>query len=139
MNSPELRAGDADRDRVIEQLREAYAEGRLTTDELDQRIDAAHQARTMSDLTPLTADLPAPVPAPVDTDAVEKAQQKAKVAKDLRSTWAAWLGVGVLVNIIWLATGLTSSGFGYYWPIWVIGPWGGGLLIWQLTYWFGSD
>jgi hypothetical protein len=57
-SSPELRASHADRDRVVEILRVAAGEGRLTADELDQRLEAALSARTVGDLVELTADLP---------------------------------------------------------------------------------
>jgi uncharacterized protein DUF1707 len=56
-SSPSLRASDADRDRVIELLRAAVADGRLDSVEFDQRLDAALAARTIDALTPLTADL----------------------------------------------------------------------------------
>jgi hypothetical protein len=56
---PELRASHADRDRVVEILRVAAGDGRLTADELDERLEAALSARTHSELAALTADLPA--------------------------------------------------------------------------------
>jgi hypothetical protein len=56
-SSPSLRASDADRDRVIELLRAAVADGRLDQAEFDERLDAALAARTIDALTPLTADL----------------------------------------------------------------------------------
>jgi Domain of unknown function (DUF1707) len=59
-----IRVSDADRDRVTGRLREHFAEGRLTSDELDERISAALNAKTFGDLRPLMADLPEPVPAP---------------------------------------------------------------------------
>ncbi|MBA2792981.1 MAG: DUF1707 domain-containing protein [Thermoleophilaceae bacterium] len=65
-SSLELRASDADRERVVEELREHCSTGRLTVDELDERIDSAYAARTLADLVPVTRDLPAiggPVPA----------------------------------------------------------------------------
>ncbi len=55
-----MRASDADRDRVLDVLREAAAEGRLTPDELDERMGAALTARTLGELATLTADLPEP-------------------------------------------------------------------------------
>ena len=58
-----LRASDADRDRVIARLRDHFAEGRLTHDELDERITAALNAKTFGDLHVLMADLPEPGPA----------------------------------------------------------------------------
>ena len=56
---PELRASHADRDRVAEQLRIAAGDGRLTMDELDERLDKALTARTGSELELLVLDLPA--------------------------------------------------------------------------------
>ncbi|HWW90560.1 MAG TPA: DUF1707 domain-containing protein [Solirubrobacteraceae bacterium] len=53
-----LRASDADRDRVIERLRQAAAEGRLLTEELEKRLEAALSARTYGQLDALLADLP---------------------------------------------------------------------------------
>ena len=53
-----MRASDADRDRVAEVLREAYAEGRLDAAEHTERIDAAYTAKTLGELAPLLADLP---------------------------------------------------------------------------------
>jgi hypothetical protein len=56
---PELRASHADRDRIAEQLRVAAGDGRLTMDELDERLEKALNARTGSELAALVTDLPA--------------------------------------------------------------------------------
>ncbi|MER5931317.1 DUF1707 domain-containing protein [Streptomyces sp. NPDC002054] len=56
---PELRASDADRERVVERLRDAVAEGRLTMEEFEERLEAAYASRTYAELEPLTRDLPA--------------------------------------------------------------------------------
>jgi Flp pilus assembly protein TadB len=53
-----LRASDADRDAVVDRLRQAAAEGRLEPDEFEQRVDAALHARTYGDLAGLLADIP---------------------------------------------------------------------------------
>jgi hypothetical protein len=55
---PAIRVGDRDRDAVVRQLQEAFADGRLDDDEFDLRTRAALTARLSSDLTVLTADLP---------------------------------------------------------------------------------
>ncbi|MFE2074758.1 DUF1707 SHOCT-like domain-containing protein [Streptomyces misionensis] len=55
----ELRASDADRDRVAEVLRDALAEGRLDMGEFEERLEAVYRARTYGELAPLTRDLPA--------------------------------------------------------------------------------
>lgn len=63
-----MRASDSDRDRVAEVLREAAAEGRLSLDELDERLDVLYKTKTYAELEPITADLPsagtAAAPAP---------------------------------------------------------------------------
>ena len=57
--SPELLASHADREQVVELLRVGAGEGRLTVDELGERVEAALKARTLGELAELTADLPA--------------------------------------------------------------------------------
>ncbi|MFE6687959.1 DUF1707 domain-containing protein [Streptomyces sp. NPDC057743] len=61
---PQLRASDADRERVAEILRDAVAEGRLDMAEFDERLDATYKARTYGELEHLTADLPVAAQAP---------------------------------------------------------------------------
>jgi hypothetical protein len=58
-----IRISDADRDRVTGRLREHFAEGRLTPEELDERIAAALNAKTFGDLRQIMADLPEPAAA----------------------------------------------------------------------------
>ncbi|MER7765473.1 DUF1707 domain-containing protein [Kitasatospora sp. NPDC096140] len=53
-----LRASHADRDRMVEILRDAAADGRLDAEELEERLERALTARTFADLAPLTEDLP---------------------------------------------------------------------------------
>src|ERR1051326_9215025 len=53
-----MRASDADRDRVADALRDAYAEGRLDVEEHNERIDRAYKAKTLGELVPLLSDLP---------------------------------------------------------------------------------
>jgi hypothetical protein len=53
-----LRASDADRERVANVLREAAGDGRLSMDELDERLDAVYAAKTYAELEPITNDLP---------------------------------------------------------------------------------
>jgi hypothetical protein len=58
-----LRTSDADRDRVAELLRDHFAAGRLTPEELDERLTATLSARTFGDLGRVLADLPEPATA----------------------------------------------------------------------------
>jgi Domain of unknown function (DUF1707) len=59
-----IRISDADRERVTARLREHFAEGRLNSEELDERISAALAAKTYGDLRRVMADLPDPAPVP---------------------------------------------------------------------------
>jgi len=64
----QLRASDADRDRTVDVFKAAFAEGRLTKDEYDERLENLYASRTYAELAALTADLPigphsAPLPA----------------------------------------------------------------------------
>ncbi|MFI0984182.1 DUF1707 SHOCT-like domain-containing protein [Streptomyces exfoliatus] len=61
--SGELRASHDDREAVVEQLRDAAAEGRIDLDELDARLEQALTSKTQAELAVLTADLPRPNPA----------------------------------------------------------------------------
>ena len=72
-----LRASDADRDHVATLLTTAYAEGRLSKDEHDERLDQLLQAKTFDDLIPITSDLVvvAPsAPAPTSSVAIDTSQ-----------------------------------------------------------------
>ena len=62
--APRVRASDAEREAVVERLREATAEGRLSLEELADRCEAAYLARHRDDLERIAADLPAAGPAP---------------------------------------------------------------------------
>src|SRR5579872_137499 len=55
----DLRASHQDRDRIVEVLRVAAGDGRLTAEELDQRLEVALTARTYGELATLVSDLPA--------------------------------------------------------------------------------
>lgn len=56
----DLRASNADRERVAKVLHDAMAEGRLTVGELEERLDKVYAAKTFGELVPLTRDLPVP-------------------------------------------------------------------------------
>ena len=57
-----IRVSDADRERAAARLREHFAEGRLCSEELDERLSAALSAKTAGDLRRVMTDLPGPVP-----------------------------------------------------------------------------
>jgi Domain of unknown function (DUF1707) len=68
-----IRVSDADRDHVTARLRDHFAQGRLTADELDERLSAALNAKTVGDLRHVMVDLPEP--APVAPRAAHRAQR----------------------------------------------------------------
>ena len=76
---PDLRIGDADREAAASSLREHYAQGRLTLEEFNQRLDAVFKATTQSQLNLISRDLPhaaAPsAPLPVTAASRERARQ----------------------------------------------------------------
>ncbi|MBB2743720.1 UNVERIFIED_ORG: hypothetical protein FHR35_003556 [Microbispora rosea subsp. rosea] len=76
MNDPGgMRASDAERESVVEQLRVASAEGRLTLAELTERTEAAYLAQTHGELAQITADLPGGAPAPAPAPAAPATPQ----------------------------------------------------------------
>ncbi len=59
---PSLRASDADREQLVDVLKEAFAEGRLSQDEYTARMERAYTAKTYGELAALAADLPSQLP-----------------------------------------------------------------------------
>jgi len=55
---PNIRASDADRERIAERLRKSHAEGRLDLAEFQQRLDRCYEAKTLNELSDLVKDLP---------------------------------------------------------------------------------
>ncbi|WP_242587426.1 DUF1707 domain-containing protein [Streptomyces sp. MST-110588] len=88
----EIRASDADRDRVAEILREALAQGRLDAGEHAERIDGVYRAKTLGELEPLVRDLPvaagAARPAPA-TAAYAPAHGEPRAAQSLVAVFSA--------------------------------------------------
>lgn len=80
----QLRASHEDRDAVIEALRVAAGDGRLTAEELDERLETAFTARTYGELATLTADLPTAV-RPAPSAVVAPVEAKDVVRIDCRS------------------------------------------------------
>jgi hypothetical protein len=143
MPEPHLRAADTDRSAVAEALGEHMAAGRLTVAEFDERLSKAYEAKTFGELAELTTDLPSLTPAkpvvarqahPRNACGQAWAGHPARRAHgDLADAWQAWFRTALIVITIWAATSLASWEFHYFWPVWVIGPWGAVLLAQTLT------
>lgn len=68
LDKRQLRASDADRERIARALQAAFSDGRLTMAELEQRLDTVYGARTFAELEPVTADLPGTARSPESND-----------------------------------------------------------------------
>jgi hypothetical protein len=111
-----LRASDAEREQYAELLREQAGEGRLTVEELDERLGAVYAARTHAELSVLVGDLPVRAP---------RAERRSAPRRRTRSRpeVVAYVAVNLFLIAIWAATG-----GGYFWPIWPLLGWGLGLM-----------
>ena len=115
-SSPEMRASDEDRERVVEMLRDHGAAGRLSTEELEQRTDAALHATTHGDLDALLRDLPHL------GDARRAEHKRERARREFAEHARTYAMVMVLLVAIWALTGM-----GYFWPVWPALGWGIGL------------
>ena len=97
---PPIRASDADREATVRVLQDAVARGLLTFDEGGERMSAAYGARFVTDLPPLTADLP---PAPVQPTAPGWARWREMTAAQLRASFAGGPASGVVSSRLRLA------------------------------------
>jgi class 3 adenylate cyclase len=111
-----LRAADADRERVAALLRDHYGAGRLSDEDLSERVEAAYGARTMSELQTLTTDLPSP------REAGHRPRRRSGFETSVRIHFTTYLLVNLMLIGIWAA-----AGGGYFWPIWPILGWGIGV------------
>jgi Domain of unknown function (DUF1707)/2TM domain len=121
---PRLRVGDDERGRVVDQLADHHAAGRLTLDEFEERMSAAWTARTGGELEVLVRDLPA-LPKPAQ-------QARTRPRLTLDSPTRTYLAVIALLWVIWLVTGA-----GYPWPVWPMLGWGIGVAGRQRGAWAG--
>ncbi|CUR61895.1 conserved hypothetical protein [metagenome] len=98
-----MRASDRDRAVIETVLADAFAEGRLTRAEYDERADAALASRTLGDLVPLVADLPvARAPRSSSGDLHEQAVRKWQ--SDRREALLGLIGLSALLWTIWAVT-----------------------------------
>ena len=126
-HDPQLRASDEDRDRTAALLREHHAVGRLTADEFSERLDKVFAAKTIGDLEVLLHDLPAIDLYRLPGARLTRQPRPAQVTARRRGEPPGW---GVAWGSVWLLVTLTLtviwvlSGHHYFWPGWVIAPWG---------------
>jgi hypothetical protein len=97
-----MRASDQDRDSAAELLSEAYAVGRLTRAELEERAAAAYSAKTWGQLRELVADLPAPSAAAgtrSEIAAARRAPRKARPRPIGRTLWLLALALVLMAGM----------------------------------------
>jgi hypothetical protein len=114
LESQDLRVSDSERERVVDELREHGATGRLDVDELADRVEHAYRARTRADLAVPLADLP---------DVRRRRARRAAAVAGLRHHFTAFAAVNLLLIGVWGATG------GCFWPVWPLMGWGIGVAM----------
>jgi len=136
---PRIRASDADRERTATLLREHHAQGRLSPEEFNDRIDRTFAAKTVGDLDALLADLPAidlyrlpahdirPAPPgarrPRGGSALDR-RGDGSIAPRGAAMWAAWAAISSALFLAWLGLGLISGGAAWVpWFLVVVIPW----------------
>lgn len=149
-----MRASDADRERVTEILRDAHGDGRLSQDELLQRLEDTYAARTYRDLDVVIGDLPvarrsvaqvagqlmreprsATLATSAGTPMVRSGRARRFARRLLTFSWWVYGTVVAMCVVIWLITALaTDLGAQYFWPLWIAGPWGVLLGTGELAY-----
>lgn len=104
----DYRVSDAERERVVARLRACHAEGRLTFEEFEERVEEAYRARSASALNLALRELPT-------------GPEPAKTARRRRRRFRLggwWLRVNGICVAVWAATSI--GGVYYFWPMWVM-------------------
>ncbi len=108
-----VRASDAEREEAARRLRRHFAAGRLSAEELEERVERAYAARTRKELARLVADLPRHPVRHLATG-VDRAQRAL-----FRAHAASYAAAGVGSLGLW-----ELLGAGTFWPGLVLVPWG---------------
>lgn len=100
----DLRVSDADRDAVVEALRGHAQAGRLSSDELEERVGLALAAKTRDDLSALQRDLPGQA---------KRVVARPRPRAEHHHGPSPFVPIAILLVVIWAVTGA-----GYFWPLW---------------------
>jgi hypothetical protein len=149
MQAEHVRAADSDRRRTVAELQEHFVAGRLSSEELSERVEQALASRTFGELALVVHDLPAVEvppesvttvqPAPGDRDTRRDQRRERRRLRhqggrygrrSLRAHAMSYLLVMGMLVVIWL---LTSPEHAYFWPIWPMMGWGIGLAAHALS------
>jgi DUF1707 SHOCT-like domain len=113
-SSGHVRISDQERERAARDLREHFAAGRLSEEELSERLDAAYAARTQGELKALLADLPN-LPATPQEQRAELLARRRHLQRRLLQEMGGGIAAFVLCVVIWA----TSGAHGQFWPIFI--------------------
>ena len=120
-----LRAADADRQKIADQLKAALDEGRLSLHEYDDRVGQAYAARTYKELLVLVADLPRPGLSAGEVSARRQAEMR-RVARRLPTAllvlWTIWGALTAVNIVVFGLVKLTADEVIYPWPVWMLVP-----------------
>jgi Domain of unknown function (DUF1707) len=107
-----VRASDEDRERLVSDLTEHAAAGRLDTGELEERLQAAYSARTTSELDALRQDLPSTG----REAAISHAQRRSHLTRRMIQESGGAVILFLVSTAVWVVSGANSS----FWPKWVL-------------------
>jgi hypothetical protein len=121
----QLRAADADRQKVADQLKIALDEGRLSLQEYDDRVRLAYASKTYQELLLLITDLPRPGLNAAEVTARRQAEQR-RAARRLPTAllvlWTIWAALTVVNLVVFGLVAATVDGSVYPWPVWLLAP-----------------
>src|SRR2546421_2775413 len=109
-----LRVSDEQRERAAQEIRERFAAGRVSEEELSERVQRAYRARTEEELTALLADLPR-LPVSPQQRKAELAERRGQLRRRLLQESGGGLAPFVICTVIWLSAGAHAP----FWPGWV--------------------
>jgi Domain of unknown function (DUF1707) len=110
-----VRVSDEQREQAARAIRDHYAAGRLTEDELNERLQVALQARTEPELNALLADLPR-LPVSPQQRKAELVARRRQLQRRLIQQTGGGAAAFVICTAIWVASGANGS----FWPIWIL-------------------
>ncbi len=111
-SDPGLRASDADREQVVDELEQHTIAGRLTTEEFEDRTERAYTAKTIGELDALHRDLPV---VPGGTG-VSYRQRRWDLTKRMTQEIGGSLGLFFVCTVVWAIGGAQGS----FWPVWTL-------------------
>ena len=107
-----VRASDEDRERLVSELNEHAVAGRMTTDELEERLQSAYAARTTAELDALRRDLPVTARRAALAQAARRRHLTRRMIQETGGSAVLFL----VCTAVWLASGAS----GQFWPVWVL-------------------